>query len=276
MKKIKAIIAWEDWMLDFKWFGVLIAFTAIVLLGASVSMAHAEEAAEEKKAILTGTLEFGAYNKYVGVTSGATDYNHSVAQPAIGLSHEPTGIYVKLWDSYSPHGHQDSGDEVDYIIGITRDIKGFKVDFGYAYYDLAMIGHSKGDLHAIYLNVDKPSVLTITPFIPLERDIPVNKEVLDGGMLWRIGIKRDVDVFKQAFNLNLSVAGNDGAYGTRPELVSSARFTVATTVNIYGGLTVTPSINFQKNLGYSVANGGLTQNKIYGGFLFSWSFDIIK
>jgi hypothetical protein len=260
---------------------LLLGFASVVVAEVepeALSTVTSAPAAEEKKAILTGTLETSFTSKYIGEISGATDFKRSAIQSAITITHEPTGAYLKVWNSYALQGgHPSTGDEIDpIIIGIAREIEGFKLDLGYAFYDLVRLDNTKGDLHAVYASIETPKVLTVSLFVAVENDFAVNREILRGGFMWRYGLKKDLDIMKQTFNLSLSGAGHASIFGTRPEALSSARLSIATTFKVYKNLEATPFINFQKRLGYSVANGGLTENQIYGGLKISFPFDILK
>ncbi|MBI5073603.1 MAG: hypothetical protein HZB62_00290 [Nitrospirae bacterium] len=66
---------------------------------------------------------------------------------------------------------------------------------------------------------------------------------------------------------------HDGIYGYRPEKISFARLMLSTLLQL-GHLELIPELNFQKRLGYPYENGGLTKDRIYGGFNLVLPFDI--
>jgi len=78
----------------------------------------------------------------------------------------------------------------------------------------------------------------------------------------------------QSIDIDLSLAGHDGIYGYRPEKISSARLTLSTLFKL-GQVELTPEINFQKRLGYSYENGGLSKDRSYGGFKMVLPFNML-
>jgi len=229
----------------------------------------------EKEKILTGELGFSFYNKYVGCTDGQVYFNKPVVQGSLLVSHEPTGIYAEIWSSYSPTGgwNSDFGDEIDFSVGIEREIIGLTIDAGYSYYNLHNLKHIAGDLHALHLNVDFPSTYYVTPYVGLEVDIPTNKEILEGGFLYKAGLKHTLKV-GHPVDIDLSVSGHDGAFGAEPELISSGNLKISSTFAVLG-VDVTPEINLQKRIGKKVEDGGLTQNIVWYGITVSYPFDIL-
>lgn len=114
----------------------------------------------------------------------------------------------------------------------------------------------------------------LTPYLSLELDLPVKKEILEGGFMYRVGGKYPIKVSNQPIDIDLSFAGHDGIYGNRPERISSARLALSTLFKL-GHLELTPEINFQKRLGYSYENGGIAKDRIYGGLKVVFPFDIL-
>lgn len=253
-----------------KFFAVLV----VIFVFCSAVTVWAEEGEKEK--ILTGKLGFSFYNKYVGTTDGQVYFNKPVIQGSLLVSHEPSGIYAEIWKSYSPKDglNSDAGDEIDFSIGIERELAGLAIDAGYSYYNLYNLKHSSGDFHALYLNIDLPEIYKVTPYVNLEVDIPTDKKILEGGFLYKAGLKYALKVFDHPIDLNLSFSGHDGAFGTEPELVSSGNLKISSTFAVLG-VDVTPEVNFQKRLGKKVEDGGLTQNIVWYGVIISYPFDIL-
>lgn len=222
---------------------------------------------------LKTNLDFGYSSHFVGGLSGFTIYDHSVFQQSITLTDNPSGLYLKLWSSYSPRGgiNSDFGDEVDYIIGIYKTLHGIGFDVGYVFYNLYDMKNTKGDLHAVYLTVDLPEIRKIKLYISVENDIPTDKEVLEGGFVYKVSAKYNFNLPKslnnQVLNFNLSVGGHDGVYGMKPEKLSFARLDIITTFKIWK-FEVTPGINFQKS--FNGSNGrGIAEDKIWYSINFS-------
>lgn len=134
---------------------------------------------------------------------------------------------------------------------------------------------TKGDVHNFYSTVEFREVVDkLTPYLSLELDLPVKKEILEGGFMYRFGGKYPVKISDQIIDIDLSFAGHDGIYGYRPEKISSARLTLSTLLKM-GKLELTPELNFQKRLGYSYENGGIAKDRIYGGLIMVLPFNIL-
>lgn len=102
--------------------------------------------------------------------------------------------------------------------------------------------------------------------------MPTDREILPGGAFYRAGAYATPVIWKeQPVYLELSIAGHDHAYGKRTEAVSSSRFNVGLPLKIWK-LVLTPKINFQKRLGYSIHDGGMTKDNIWGGASLTYSF----
>ena len=248
---------------------------SVILVGVfmflfSTAVVQAEEAR------LKANLSFGYFSRYIGGVNEKTVHDHSVFQQSLAFTDIPSGLYLKLWSSYSPKGgwNSGSGDEIDYIAGIYRTFYDGKlgIDLGYAFYNLYDVKNTEGDLHAVYLTVDLPEIHRIKPYLSVEGDIPEDKDVLEGGFTYKVGVKYDFSLPKslagQILNLDLSAGGHDGAYGKRPEIVSFGRLSVATTLKFWK-VDITPSLNFQKRIGYTTENGGIAEDKIWYGINFS-------
>ncbi len=248
----------------------LVVWAIVLMFLFPVSYVQAEDSR------FKATLDFGYFSHYIGGVNGMTLYDHSVFQQSLTLSDTLSGLYIKLWSSYSPKGgfNSDFGDEIDYIIGIYRTFYDGKlgIDMGYAFYNLYDVKNTEGDLHAIYLNVNLPEVYKIKPYLSVEADIPEDKEIMEGGLIYQAGAKYDLNLPEslkgQKLNLNLSFGGHDGAYGTRPEIISFARIGIATVFKVWK-IDIIPVINFQKRLGYKVEEGGMAEDKVWYGINFS-------
>lgn len=246
---------------------------AVCLLGFHVAGVQAGETQPDKKFGLTSYLTMDTYSSYVDKVSGELLHNGPVIHPNLLVMAEPLGIYVSLgiynnFEGFNKH----SANSLEYAIGIEREIGTIKFDAGYGYSD---IKSSKGDVHYFYSTIDFLEVVDkLTPYVTMELDLPVKKEVLDGGFMYRVGGKYPVKISDQPIDIDLSIAGHDGIYGYRSEKISSARLTLSTLFKL-GQLEVTPEFNFQKRLGYSYENGGIAKDKIYGGLKMVLPFNIL-
>ena len=245
-------------------------FTVIVLfvtLFSSFNAAAATGANEEKLAV-HGFLDVGWYSQYVYWLNGGTGHDENVLQQSLVFVLEPVGLYAGLWSSYSPEGgaNNDPGDEYDIFFGIKKRFNGFNFNLCYFYYNLYDLKNTKGDFHGFVLKTDFPKILGITPFLWLEKDIPVNDGT--GGHLYRAGFAYTLKAAKQPINFNLSIAGHDNAFGLRSEIVSSGKLSVSSNFNAWK-VIITPQVNFQQRLGYKIEDRGISENKIWYGINFS-------
>ncbi|MBU1102435.1 hypothetical protein KJ853_02150 [Patescibacteria group bacterium] len=246
----------------------LVSFVFVLMLGAVFAQTVV---AAEKQFSADANLAF--VSKYIGGMSGSTAFNDFAIQPSFTVTHNRTGIYGRAWTSYSPQGgyNSDSGDEVDWYLGARKEVSGFVLDAGAFYCDVQKFFNIQGDLYGLYLNIDFPSFKGLTPYLYLEGDGSVKDA--EGGYLYRAGLRYGFSPAPKlpSFGVDVSVAGHDGAYGSRPELVSSARASLFSTIK-WKGAGISPQINFQKRLGYSPEEGGLTNNEFWYGINFSYQF----
>lgn len=246
-----------------------------ILVAVAIFCSSAAVWAGEKEKILTGYINTGIFNKYV--CSGALFHDHAVIQPAVGITYEPLGLYAEAWGSYSPKGGWDSdaGDEIDYTIGWAPEIGGFKFDVGYSYFNLVSLKNTTGDLHDFYASIATPAVYGITPSVTFDFNLPQDRDVLEGGVIYSLNLEAGQKVAGQLIDIKITAVGHDGAYGAEPELVSSLNLRLATTFAILKNLEVTPEINFQKRVGKDIDDGGSSKDLIWYGIKVNYPFDIL-
>lgn len=222
---------------------------------------------------LDGTLDFRYSSKYMG-GAGQILYDHHVLQKDVMFSVEPIGLYGVVWSSYSPRNgiNQDFGDEIDFILGISSPVWKLEMDLSYSYYNCYDINDTEGDLHALVLVTDFPEIYHLKPYLKLERDVPFDEDILPGGFIYRLGAEYDLQLGK-IFSFDVSLAGHDGAFGTKKETISSSRLSLSTVFN-WGNVEIVPSIDFQKCLGKDIEDGGMTEDKIWYGISISIPFSI--
>ena len=136
---------------------VLIAGAILALLP---NILLAENSTAENRMKIVGEIGMDFFSRYVGGTSGGIAYNKPVIQGNVKFTLEPLGLYFKSWGSgiLSADGNKYGGNEIDpVIIGIARPIWKFKVDFGYAYYDLHPQFRRRGDLHGFFGTISYPN-----------------------------------------------------------------------------------------------------------------------
>lgn len=222
---------------------------------------------------ISGSLDVAYISLYMGGNSGGMVYEDPVFQQSVTISVEPLGLYLMPWFSCSPNGNcnEDPGDEWDYILGIHRTYGEVDIDLSYTYYNLIRLGDSVGDLHAIVLRTDFPEVMSVKTYLSVEGNIPRDKDILEGGLTYRLGGVYSPEIAKQHISLNLSVSGHDGIYGTVPDALDSARISVSTTVDVWK-IGISPEFNYQACLGKSVEDGGLSENKAWWGVKATYVF----
>lgn len=249
----------------------LVILVAVMVLCCSVAVAMAGE----KEKILTGYINTSIFNKYV--CRGAIFYDHPVIQPAVGIAYEPLGLYAEVWGSYSPRGgwNSDAGDEIDYTIGWAPEYKGFKFDMGYSYFNLISLKNTTGDLHDFYFNVAAPAVYGITPSVNFDFNLPQDKDVLEGGVVYSLNLEAEQKIAGQPIAIKVTAVGHDGIYGAKPETVSSLNLRLATKFAVLKNLEVTPEINFQKRVGKKISDGGSSKDLIWYGVKVNYPFDIM-
>jgi hypothetical protein len=242
----------------------------VCLLPVSATGVAAEDIRIDRRFGLAGYLMLDSYSTYVDKVSGETLHHGPLIQPRFSVMAEPWGVYLSV-AGYSnlKSFNKYSANSMEYAVGIEREFGSVKLDAGYGYSD---IKSSKGDVHFFYSTIElRELVDKVSPYVMLELDLPVNKEILEGGFMYRMGAKYPVQVSGQIFDFDLSLAGHDGIYGYRPEKISSARLTLSTLFKL-GHLELTPELNFQKRLGYS---DGIARDRIYGGLKMILPFDIL-
>ncbi len=250
---------------------------AVLTILFSMSVAGAEN--DDSK--LSADLNIGWFSKYVGGTTGGNFFDHSVLQQSLKVTaeKESTKLSLQIWNSYSPKGgtNSDFGDEFNYIARISKVFNDIEVDVGYAFYNCYDLSNTKGDLHALSIRFDLPKIHGIAPYALLEWDIPVDEEILDGGVVYKFGGMYDLvlpnSIGSQIININLALTGHDGAYGTSPELISCGKLSLSTTFHVWK-VGITPEVNFQKRLGYKVRDGGMTSDEIWYGVNFDVPFNL--
>lgn len=227
--------------------------------------------AEEKEKTFEVNVGVDFLTKYVGSLSGGVSYDDPVIQPCVSLSHLPSGLYGNVWVSYGPKsgfGSRDGSDEIDGTAGIIRKVGPIVFDFYYAYYDVGRVGTlEEGDAHALGARIEFPKIWKFVPYVRAEYDF-IRGSSEDNGLLYRIGASMPFG----GFQFDLSVAGHTEFCGSRAEALSSAKLAIGYPIELAKNIQLIPKISFQKRLGYSEEEGGLTQDVIWGGLAVSWTF----
>lgn len=212
----------------------------------------------------------GFFSKYVGNITGVESSKYPSTQQIITISDTKTGIYGGIWNAVNMGKgyNKDFGSEQDFFLGIVKKYSEITINTGIAYYNLYNLSLSRGDLVAIYLHPTFPKIwLDLIPYACMEYHIPTNHSVLPGGFVYKLGAKKDFDILIA----DLSIGGHDGAHGNRTEWLSYTRLSFSKNLKVKD-FTITPSINFQKRLGYKIEAGGKTKDNVWGGINFSYTF----
>lgn len=250
---------------------------AAVLFLIPNSVLAEENAPTDGKNHIIADVELDFYSRYICGTSGGRAYNRPVVQGSTKLSLEPLGPYVKFWGSgaLTQDGGNKCGNEYDLIVGIIRPIWKFKVDVAYGYFDLHPQFRGRGDLHAFFGTISLPGYF-VEPYISVECDIPTNKKTLEGGWYYRTGITKSIDLRKNlSLTGDLSIGGNDGPFGFKPDFVSFARGGLSLCWSPWKNFSVTPQIYYQKRLGHHPSNGGIARDAFWGGVSFNFKHDLL-
>ena len=257
----------------------LLAITTLVLLPTIVS---ADECPTPDNKVHIG-VETGAgiFNRYSCGVSGSTPFNKAVVQGYVKLTADYLGYqaYLKGWGSgiIIPDGSKKGGNEIDPLIaGIVGPIGPLKVGLGYGYYDLHPQFRGRGDLHGIFGTVLLPNKY-VEPYFSWECDVPTAKKALEGGWYYRAGITKCFQLRKNlGLVLDLSVGGNDGAFGTRVDFFSFTRASMSLQWEPWKNFVVTPQIAYQMRLGHNPNQGGLCPDGITGGIEIRWRHDLLS
>lgn len=252
---------------------------AMVALLFSVNFCWAEERDNSNFALI---FEIGAQSVYLCEMSGSLAYNGPVTQGTIGVSHEPTGVYVAVWGSipFEEGFRNSAGSEIDYLVGIEREIGPFIFELRYGFYDVAEMGKIKGDFHSFFFSENAPNIISlwkipVTPFVSFEYIKGTDEDIIEGGWMWQGGISFDLkEIIKiphaESFDLKLTAGGNDGVFGSESQLLSFGRATIVAGFPLpEAGLTMSPFISLQE--ANHVENGnGAAVDKVWVGLTISF------
>jgi len=256
---------------------LLLIVGAILALNPNALLA--ENSMADNRLKIVGEIGMDFFSRYVGGTSGGIAYSKSVVQGNVKFTLEPLGLYFKSWGSgiLVADGNRHGGNEIDpVIIGIARPIWVFKVDFGYAYYDLYPQFRGRGDLHGLFGTISYPNKF-IEPYLTVECDIPTDKKTLQGGWYYRAGITKS---FKLRENLSLtgdlSIGGNDGPFGYRPDFIAFARGGLSLCWSPWKNFSASPQVYYQKRLGHHPSEGGIARDAFWGGVSFNFKHELLS
>lgn len=236
----------------------------------AVCLALPAAAVEKEESPVSANISIGAYGAYIDKLSGETLIDNAVIQPSIELSFS-SGAYLIAEQYYDSRDDGSRPFETDFYLGIEKEIGRYlikSIDIGYYFSDMK---DYKADFHGPYMIVNFDNIFFATPYAIFEQDISTKEKEVDGGFLYRAGCQSVAFGFIDG---DFSIAGHDGAYGYKPEPMSSARATISTTFHIWK-IKITPEINYQKRLNdCSHEDGGIIKKDdfFWSGAKISLSF----
>lgn len=240
----------EDVWKDLRNLGIVaFIFLSLCFCGKKV---QAEEAGGKKEVkTFSASGKLGVSAPYIDEYTGEHISKSTVTQPGATLEHNSSGVYVSMV-GFIAHENE----EVDLYLGKSTGWKGMTLDTGVGFYNSKKFDSvDNEDLFSAFVGVDFPKMMGgVTPFIYVEGNIPFKKELAEGGVLWKTGVKKSVKVAKQPIDFKIEAGGNDGIYGSKPKPISFARGTASTEIKILG-LKLSPSLALQKGFGGIAGNG---------------------
>jgi hypothetical protein len=204
-------------------------------------------------------------SKYVGGMTGARIVDEPVIQPSMTLNHE--NCYANVWASLhmADTSHVRKGDEIDFSGGCSVSWGSVRHNLSLTYYNLYPMNSVYGDLFGVKDAMVFPKIAGFTPSLSLEWDIPENRAILPGGVVYKAEFARDVSVGGNRAIGTVAFGGHDGAYGVKREVVSFVRLGIAWPLRA-GSTSVTPSLMLQHGMG----RGGMAGNEVLFNLNISW------
>jgi hypothetical protein len=254
----------------------------VALLALTPAALLAEEnAPANSKTQFVGEIGVDFFSKYICSTSGGIADKNPVVQGYVKATLKTPwlDISVKSWGSgaLTLDGRKHGGNEIDpFIIEIIRSVYNFQIMLGYGFYDLTPQFNGKGgDLHGLYGTISYLNKI-VEPFLTVERDLPTGKS-LQGGWIYRAGLKKSIKIRENiSLSGDLSVGGNDGAYGFRPDFFSYARAGLSLCWSPWKNFEIIPSLNKQWRLGHHPSQGGIGRDAFWGGISFNFNHELLS
>jgi len=179
-------------------------------------------AAEPDSRLFEISFSSKVLNRYVGDT-GVVSYDRPVSQNDLTITHNPSGVYLDIWQSISlTHSGRSTnyGNEIEYLIGWSGEIIGIGADAGIGYFDLiTLFNMPEGDVIQPYIEFNKKITAagqhTLTPYVRAEYGIPAKGNAKElKGLYVHTGLKHgwqitdDISVSQKA-----ALIFDGGAYG---------------------------------------------------------------
>lgn len=189
----------------------------------------------------------------VDMLSGEKVSNRITIQPLVTMNYGDAYMSVQLTTvNLDKRLTKNSENSFDVYVGMEKEVyEGITIDAGIGFSDMQA---TVGDLWYVYLTAEMAAVTS--PYITLEIDISTDEDALEGGVLYRVGGKYSWNDIL----FDLSVAGHDGAYGYKPQTLSSGLLSVSREFTLWGQ-KITPSLNVQKTFD----NDGIAEDLVWLG-----------
>ncbi|MEI6588305.1 MAG: hypothetical protein WCO05_05155 [Candidatus Moraniibacteriota bacterium] len=211
----------------------------------SVSLAEETtiEGGGDRPFIVTGKIS--VHSSDTSEYTGEHISSSPLLKTEVTITHSRSKIYL----SALAYVTQESVNEVDVLLGKSIEVGEATVDIGMGFYDIGRLGNMEEDFLAMYIGIEFPKIAWgIVPFVYLESNTPLRNEISEGGVLWKAGLKKSIEISEQPIEFKVEVGGNDGIYGTDPLPVFFARGTTSTEVSFYG-VKIIPTFAVQKGFG---------------------------
>jgi hypothetical protein len=198
---------------------------------------------EDRPFIVTGKI--GLYSSDVDEYSGEHISNSPVLKTEVTVTHSRSKIYLSAMTYVSEKGVN----EVDVLLGKSIEVGEATIDIGAGFYDIGRLGNTEEDFLAMYIGIELPRIVWgVIPFVYIESNTPLNNELSEGGVLWKAGVKKAIEIAEQPVEFKVEIGGNDGIYRTDPIPVTFAKGTASTEVSFYG-VRIIPTFAVQKGFG---------------------------
>ena len=174
-------------------------------------------------------VETGYYNKYLGFGSGGVLHNGSVVQSSLTVNFDD-GLYVSLWNSFSPDGRYNLGDEIDYKVGWTGKVsQNWSTDISLIYFDEpSFTKFGSGDIWYVSMTNSRP-IGDYTLNVKTRCYTPVGGSKFEGGWLIGPSISRNFNINSRlSLFCDVGVNYDDGGFGMDNGLI----FTAFTSLNL--------------------------------------------
>jgi len=164
------------------------------------------------KTMLSSTLR----TKYAA-GNGAVFHDEPVIQSSI-FHESQNGVFCSLWNSIGLDDSDPSsnfGDEIDWTVGWQGDVRGFGFEATLAYWDVVDLFSDKpADIVGVTLAVSKALMMGINSSLSVERYIPTDSSVFNGGHRITVGLSYTgkIDESMSAF-VGQEVVWEDGVFG---------------------------------------------------------------